>query len=280
MRWPSTSRPAETLSVAGRKTSNFELRNAKSFRAFTLIEIMVALAVFTMVIGAVYSAWMLLVRSTQATQEVAAQAQRQRITFRTLEDALMAVQSFQASPQYYSFILENGDSATLSFAAKVPEVFPRNGKFNDPVTDREFNLRRLTFAVESGANGGKNLVLRQNPLLMDLDDDEQKYPLVLAQNVRKFTVECWDTNKLEWADEWLNTNAIPTLLRVNLVLGTTAATDAAAPEFSVSRMFSLPSQTMPAAAQNGQGGGPGGFGGPGGPRFNMPPPNPGGQPRR
>lgn len=250
-----------------RKDSNFKFRNPDFRRAFTLIEIMVALAVFTMVIGAVYSAWMLLVRSTQASQEVTAQAQRQRIAFRTIEDALMAVQSFQASPKYYSFIVENSDAAVLSFAARVPDVFPRNGKFNDPVTEREFNLRRLTFMVEGAADGTKNLVLRQNPLLMDLDEDEQKYPLVLAKNVRKFNVECWDTNKLEWLDEWENTNAIPTLLRVNLVLGTMAsAADRTAPEFSVARLFSLPSQTMPAAAQNGQGAGPGGAPG-GGPRL-------------
>jgi hypothetical protein len=133
--------------------------------------------------------------------------------------------------------------------------------------------------VEGAPDGTKNLVLRQNPLLMDLDEDEQKYPLVLAKNVRKFNVECWDTNKLEWLDEWENTNAIPTLLRVNLVLGTTAsAADRNAPEFSVARLFSLPSQSMPAAAQNGQGAGPGGapggFGGPGGPRMVAPRPAP------
>jgi prepilin-type N-terminal cleavage/methylation domain-containing protein len=227
-------------------------------RAFTLVEIMVALAVFTMVIGAVYSAWMLLVRSTQASQDVASQAQRQRITLRTIEDALMAVQSFQASPQYYSFVLENSDTASLSFTAKVPEVFPRNGKFDDPVSGRKFNLRRLNFSVQAGENGAKNLVLRQNPILMDLDEDEQQYPLVLARNIHKFTVECWNTNKLEWMDEWENTNAIPTLLRVNLVLGSTTSSDPNAPEFAVARMFCLPSQMMPAAAQNGQGGRPGG----------------------
>jgi prepilin-type N-terminal cleavage/methylation domain-containing protein len=228
-------------------------------RAFTLIEIMVALAVFTLVIGAVYSAWMLLLRSTKASQDVAAQAQRQRITLRTIEDALMAVQSFQASPQYYSFVVENGDAASLSFTAKVPDVFPRNGKFNDPVTERSFNLRRLTFAVEAGDHRGEGnkLVLRQNPLLMDLDDDEMKFPLELAKNVRKFTVECWDTNKLEWLDEWENTNSIPTLLRVNLVLGANTTAGASAPEFAVARLFSLPSQMMPAAAQNGASAGPG-----------------------
>lgn len=227
-------------------------------RAFTLIEIMVALAIFTMVIGAVYSAWMLLVRSTQASKDVAAQAQRQRITLRTIEDALMAVQSFQASPQYYSFVIENGDAASLSFTAKVPEVFPRNGKFDDPLTGRDFRLRRLNFSIESDKNGGKDLILQQHPILMDLDEDEQQFPLVLAQNVHKFSVECWDTNKLEWTDEWVDTNAIPTLLRIDLVLGSTSSSDPNAPDFEVARLLCLPSQMMPAAAQNGSAINPGG----------------------
>ncbi len=231
-------------------------------RAFTLIEIMVAIAIFTLVVGAIYSAWMLLIRSTQISKDVAAQAQRQRIALRTIEDSLMAVQSFQASPQYYSFVVENGDSAMLSFAARVPDFFPRNGKFINPNTGREFNLRRLTFALESGENGEKNLVLRQNPVLMDLDKDEQENPIKLVKNVRKFTVECWETNKLEWVDEWLDTNSIPRLLRINLVMGGNTAAGSAAPDVSVTRLLSTPSDTMPAAAQNGSGANPGGAGGP------------------
>ncbi len=243
-----------------------------SNRAFTLIEVMVAIAVFTMVVASVFASWTALMRSTRVAHDVAAQAQRQRITLRTIEDSLMAVQSFQASPQYYSFIVENGDSPVLSFAARLPEVFPRNGKFINPNTGKDFNLRRLTFALESAEDGEKDLVLRQNPVLMDLDADEQKYPLVLAKNVRKFTIECWDTNKLEWADEWDDTNAIPTLVRVNLALGANTAAASDAPEFSVARVFSLPSQMMPAAAQGGAGAGRAGIPGP--PQVPLPIPPP------
>jgi prepilin-type N-terminal cleavage/methylation domain-containing protein len=219
---------------------------------FTLIEIMVAIAIFTLVIAAVYSAWMALLRSTKVAEDVASQAQRQRVTLRTIEDSLMAIQSFQASPQYYSFVLENGQSPTLSFTARVPDVFPRNGKFVSPISGKEFNLRRLTYSLEAGSDGEKNLVLRQNPVLQDMDKDERQYPLVLARNVQKFTVECWDTNKLDWADEWNDTNAIPPLLRVQLVLGSTMAAGST-PEVQLTRLLSPPSQIMPAAAQNGQG---------------------------
>lgn len=233
--------------------SPFEIQHLKF--GFTLIEIMIAIAIFSMVLAAIYSVWGAIMRSTQVAQDVAAQAQRQRITLRTLEDSLMAVQSFQASPQYYSFIVANGDAPELSFTARVPEIFPRNGKFISPNTGRDFNLRRLAYSLEPGDGGEKNLVLRQNPVLMDLDQDEQQFPLVLARNVRKFTIECWDTNKLDWADEWLETNSIPTLLRVNLVLGGNTVAGASAPDFSVARVYSLPSQTMPAAVQTGSVGG-------------------------
>jgi prepilin-type N-terminal cleavage/methylation domain-containing protein len=233
--------------------SVFEIRHLKF--GFTLIEIMVALVIFSMVIAAIYATWALIMRSTTVAHDVTAQAQRQRITLRTLEDSLMAIQSFEASPQYYSFAIEGGETPLLSFAARVPEIFPRNGKFINPNTGRDLNLRRLTYTLEAGEGSQKNLVLRQNPVLMDMDSDEQQYPLVLAQNVRKFTVECWDTNKLEWATEWLDTNSIPTLLRVKLVLGGNTSAGASAPDFSVARVFSLPSQTMPATIQNGTAGG-------------------------
>ena len=234
--------------------SNFKWRMPAVARAFTLIEIMLALAVFTMVIAAIYGTWAVIMKSSAVARDVAAQAQRQRITLRTIEDSLMAIQSFQASPQYYSFVVAGDeDASVLSFTARVPEVFPRNGKFINPNTRRDFNLRRLTFSLEAGAGYEKSLVLRQNPVLMDLDADEQQFPLVLARNVRKFAVECWDPVKKDWVKEWTdtNTNSVPTLLRVNLVLGGNTAAGAGAPDFAVARLYSLPSQPLPAAAQNG-----------------------------
>jgi prepilin-type N-terminal cleavage/methylation domain-containing protein len=230
-------------------------------RGFTLIEIMVAIFVFSIVMAAIYSTWAAIMKATQVAHDVAAQAQRQRVTLHTIEDSLMGIQSFQASPQYYSFIVENGSSPELSFTAQLPEVFPRNGKFLNPNTGRDFTLRRLTFTLQSDKNGSKDLVLRQTPVLMDMDDDEKAYPLVLAKNVRKFSVLCWGTNvqtgDLEWSDEWDDTNAIPDMLRVSLVCGGNLAAGRKAPDVVVTRVYSIPSQTMPAAAQNGRGGGPG-----------------------
>ncbi len=237
-----------------RRTENppLEIRNSKPARAFTLIEIMMAIAIFSLLVAAVYSTWVVILKSSLVGQEAAAQAQRERIAVRTLEDSLTCIQSFQASMQYYAFNVTNGDQPALSFVARVPDVFPRNGKFDS-------NLRRLNFSLETGPDAETDLVLRQNEILQDIDAAEQATPLVLARNVKEFVVECCDTNALDWETEWDSTNSLPPLVRVTLTFGgNRLASGNAAPLTTVVREIAVPSATLPAIAQTGS---PLGFGG-------------------
>ena len=225
--------------------------------AFTLIEVMIAMTIFCLVLAAIYSSWDMIWRASRISQAAAAQVQRQRVAIHTIEDALTCIQSFQASMQYYSFVV-NEDPPQLDFTARLPDNFPRNGKFGD------LNVRQLQFSLEAGPDSEKDLVLRQRPILLDLDADEQQNPLVLARNVQTFKVECWDTNQAEWTTEWDNTNSIPPLIRVNLVLGGKKNNGFGdpTPTLTVSRVIAVPSQTMSVVVQTG-GGGPGGVNPPG-----------------
>jgi prepilin-type N-terminal cleavage/methylation domain-containing protein len=219
--------------------------------AFTLLEIMLAMVIFSLVMAAIYSSWTLILRATKVGEEAAAQAQRRRVAVRTIESALMCVQSYQASQQYYTFIVQNGDEPLLSFTARLPDDFPRNGRFGD------FNQRRVTFTVEPGPDRERDLVLRQNPMLMDMDKDEQEHPLVLARNVKEFATECWDPGQKDWSDKWDNTNQIPTLVRFTLVLGGNTLNNFGdtSPTLSVTRVVAIPSVMVPTVVQSG--GGPG-----------------------
>ncbi len=224
----------------------------KSARAFTLIEIMVAIAIFSIVIAAIYSTWTLILRASQVGQHTAAQAQRQRIALRTIEDSLACVQSFQASMKYYGFVVQNGDQSELSFTARLPDIFPRGRKFVNRDLDRDFSLRRLTFTVEPGPDSERDLVLRQTPVPMDMDPDEQQTPLVLARDVKKFTVEIWDPKAMDWVDEWDTTNLIPTMVRIGLAFGGNADADNAAQGLAITRVIAIPSGTLPSILQNGR----------------------------
>jgi type II secretion system protein J len=246
--------------------------NKSRCRAFTLVEIMIAFAIFGMLVAAIYSTWILILRAKKVGNEAAAQVQRERIAVRTLEDSLTCIQSFQASLAYYYFVVQNGDQPMLSFVSRVPAVFPRNGRFGD------FNLRRLTFTLESGPEAERDLVLRQNPILMDVDADEQGTPLVLARNVQDFIVECWDTNALAWVNEWTATNSIPPLLRVSLVLGSSADPGNKSAALTVTRIIAMPSMMLPGFLQGQRGGGGNNINFPGGNPNSPGGPNTGKQP--
>lgn len=212
---------------------------------------MLAITIFTVVMAAIYSSWILILRATKVGREATAQVQRRRMAVWMIEDALTCAQSFQASVEYYTFVIQNGDDPLLSFTARLPDDFPRSGEFGG------FNTRRVTFTVEEGPDSEKDLVLRQNPILMDMNKDERDHPLVLARNIKKFKVECWDSKDGDWADEWNDTNQIPAMVRFTLVLGGNKHDDSfgnGGPTLSVTRVVAIPSVEAPTAVQTGRAG--------------------------
>jgi hypothetical protein len=178
---------------------------------------------------------------------------------------------FSQNVQYYSFDADTaGEFASLSFAARLPKSFPRSGRFGD------LSVRRLDFVVEGGPDGKKRLVLRQKPLLMDMDRDETQQPLILAKDVNKFLVDFWDPDQGDWSSEWTMSNQLPKMVRITLALGHLDQFSTRAQEAMVA-VVALPAQAVRPQWQMPQLGG-----GVGGGRQNQNPANgnqqPGNQP--
>ncbi|HXB59384.1 MAG TPA: prepilin-type N-terminal cleavage/methylation domain-containing protein [Candidatus Acidoferrales bacterium] len=220
----------------------------KRSKAFTLVEIMLALAIFSMLIAALYATWTLVIKATIVGKRAGAQRQRERIAMGAIEDSLTCIQSHQASIYYYLFNIQNGDQPLLSFAAYLPDSFPRSGEFLNNTPDgvpMDYHLRGLIFSLQSEQDGEKDLILRQSPILMPMNQSEISTPLVLARDVSDFLVECWDTNTAEWDTEWDATNMIPPLVRVTLAFDIPNG-----PKQVITREISFPSSTMPSAVQS------------------------------
>lgn len=181
-------------------------------RAFTIIEILVAFAIFGMVIMAIYATWTLIIKSAKIGQEAAAQLQRERVAMRTIKEALGCVMSFQADQANYAFLADNDGNGELSFVARLPGRFPRSGR----VAFDRFDVRRVSFSVEQGKDYEKQLVLRQNPLLKEMDSDEKDFPFVVARGVNKMEFEFWDLRKRDWVSEWTRTNELPRMIKFKL----------------------------------------------------------------
>lgn len=212
--------------------------------AFTLIEIMMAMAILGLVLTAIYATWTLILKSSKIGLAAAAQAQRERMAIRAMEDALTATRAFAADPQGYGFYAENGDDALISFVARLPDSFPRSGKFHG------LDVRRVTFALVSGPDSTRELVVRQNPILMDMDEDEKRYPLVLAKGVSGMEFGFWDTRLNDWVDEWKQTNQLPKLVKVTVQFQNPNQRQRYSQKLEeVTRIVALPSITVPVTWQ-------------------------------
>jgi hypothetical protein len=226
-----------------------------------LVEVMLAIGILSLVIAGIYATWTAILRATKAGQTVAEEVQRSRVALRCLEESLTYAEMYAANLRHYSFIAENGSQATLSFVSRLPESFPRSGRFGG------FNVRRVEFSLRAAGNGSSELVLRQAPLLMEFDEDERNHPLVLMENVKRMEMFFWDLRKQDWVDEWTETNQIPKLIRVSLITDNPRSANDRGEEFA--RIVGPATVAVQAVWQ-------GGGGAPGAPPPPTAPPPPGG----
>ena len=181
--------------------------------AFTLIELLLAIGIFSMVLIAIYSSWSAILQGSRRGLTAAAEVQRTRVAVRALEEALGSAVLYADNAKYYAFFADtSGDFTYLSFVARLSDSFPGSGLFHgQPV-------RRVTFMVDSE----KNLKLTQMPILEACDQLEKPYTITLTPKVSTFAVEFFETRKREWIPEWTMTNQLPRMVRLAVDFGQVA----------------------------------------------------------
>lgn len=220
-------------------------------RAFTLLEIMVALSLFTLVLVAIFSTWSAIIKGSEGAKRVAAEAQRRRIAMSTVQEALLGAMMFQQNAKYYGFVADSdGNYSSLDFVSRLPSTFLRGTKFGIMTT------RRVNFTVQTAPDGKQQLVLRQTPILLDPDKDEMQNPVVLARDVNKFVLEYWDPQKGDFATDWQDTNQLPQLVRITLAIGKVDQFSSE-PQDVMYSTVALPARMVRKEWQMGQGGGGG-----------------------
>ena len=210
-------------------------------RAFTLLEVMVAMAIFSFVMVAIYSSWTAILRGSKTGLDAAARVQRARVALKAVEDTLLTAQFFGGeNARYYSFVA-NTEDENLHFLTCVsklpPENFPGSGMF-DPGAPR-----RVTFEVLPGDGGTNQLVMSQIPMLAVTNEIVQPYPITLVRDCSLFYLEFWDAAKGFWVAEPENTNSLPKMMRVTIGWGRYQNSNE--PEEIVSRVVALPGSTVP-----------------------------------
>lgn len=214
--------------------------------AFTLIEIMVSVAIFAIILVAIYSSWHAILKASDVGYKAAVDSQRRRIAVEAIEDAFFGVQMYSANADQQAFIVDPSDPefALISFVAQLPESFPGNGFFDQ-------RLRRVTFGPQRSSAGYTDLMVWQAPALTPPENLDDALPIRLARNVAQFSVTFWDDRNEEWIYEWESTNALPTLAQFSLQIdGIPQKEGEPAPPGPVTtRVIPIPSMTIPAQTQ-------------------------------
>ena len=199
------------------RAENCNKKNAISCRikeAFTLLEMMVSIFIFSMILLSIYEIWTLILMGKQASTYAAAEVQRTRVGMRALSESLMAARIFQANTNYYSFEVDNeGDFTALSFVSYLPPGFIGSGLYDG------LPLRRITYIVEGNDAGGNSLILYQQPLLVDEEYIDVIPPIELTSDITLFQVEFWDTNELDCILDCESTHVLPQLTCVSVGYG-------------------------------------------------------------
>jgi prepilin-type N-terminal cleavage/methylation domain-containing protein len=192
------------------------MKRARIHQAFTLIEVVLAMTIFSLVMISIIACWRAVISGKMTAEAAAAAAQRARIGMKTVEEALASAEISTKNLQYYSFINDtSGKFASLSLAARLPASFPGSGLFGDNV------MRRVSFDVIA-TNDENDLVMNQWPLLEALDDVNTPYPITLARDVNVFMLEFWSPPDNDWVVSFDPTNKFPPVIRVTLGVGHSA----------------------------------------------------------
>ncbi len=231
-------------------------RSVKTFRrAFTIIEVIIALSIFMMIILSIYSIWTGIVKASIAARIAADQAQRARVSMNAIHNALNCAQMFSVNTTYYTFIadMNRGDYGTLSFVAHLPANFPGVGRYGDNV------VRRVTFTCKKEDGPNLSLIMTQGPMLQAQNEEFKPYELTLAKDVTMFAFECWGVpdptkpNDYDWVDVWKSTNSLPKLMRIGLGLGGKSGE----PQSMTVKIIALPASVVTPDLPPGPGGRPG-----------------------
>jgi prepilin-type N-terminal cleavage/methylation domain-containing protein len=190
------------------------IRPSLSARAFTILEVLVALFIFSMVLTSLYATWRLVLQSNAVGLKLAADAQRARLAMQTVEEAIGSAVRFNSNTNYDFEVDTSGTFAEVrNLAAHLSDSFPGGGYFEGE------RVRKIRFAVENGPDGTPALFMKQVSLLADERDESAGFPVLLAKEITLFTLEFWDSRKHEFMPEWRTPKQLPQLVRITLGFG-------------------------------------------------------------
>ena len=168
---------------------SLRLNRHNSDRGFTLIEILLAVALIAVIASLVFGSLSTTLNAIDVARGIAASEQVVRTTMRLMADELSMGVSLQVMPWM-------GINAQQESQPADTVVFLTMGQFRGAESERDTEIVRIVYTRE----GDKLLrLVRRN--LYGLSDDSLEQ-LELVRKVKAFNVRYYDAKNNVWVDEW------------------------------------------------------------------------------
>jgi len=205
----------------------------KKRAGFTLVEILAAVAILSLVLVGVYGLWSGSLRGWRRGSEATEVFQRQRIVMETLGELAQSAVYFASSPNLYAVIgIKNpglGDSVSFVTASEA---------FLPPSEATDAGMRRVTISLEQDDYRRTYLAIVNQPALGVTDDSKQEVQAhVVSLDVSGFFVRYLDPRDGGWYDKWEDANLIPSAMEFTVVFGQPGDQ---IPQVTVTRAIDLP----------------------------------------
>jgi prepilin-type N-terminal cleavage/methylation domain-containing protein len=183
---------------------------------FTLLEVLLAVAVLGMLMTAVYSTWSAALTSWRRGSDASEAFQRQRVVMDALMELTQSAIYFAPSAALYAFIATKnpglGDS--ISFVTASDAYLP-------PSETIAAGMRRVTISLEQDQYRRTYLAIVNEPALRPDDDKTLEPPQahVISMDVSGFYVRYRDPRDGTWSEKWEEQAFPPSAVEYTVVFG-------------------------------------------------------------
>jgi len=180
---------------------------------FTLLEVLIALAIFGAAFAIVGAAFFATTRSWSRGSAALESLHEGDFLMDQIVAALRSAAWFRTGRGQYGFTLVNEErrhpADRISWVASGSALMPPDSPYRR-------GLHRITLSIEDNAEGEPTLAARASPPFLDDDGLEEPEPWFLGAGVRGLDCRIWDGEAEDWIDEWEHTNRLPTRVEVSL----------------------------------------------------------------
>lgn len=205
--------------------------DGKSTGAFTLVELLVALAVTAIAFTIVWQSFAAITRAWRRGGEVVDQVRHGDFVIDQLVSALRSAAYFPLRPDRYGFWLENrGTRDQASWVTSGTAFIP-------PDSTLAMGLRRIMVSIEPNDEGDDAFTVRAFPHLSEEFEKDKADAWPISPRIKGLDIRVWNPEDERWDDEWEDTNKIPGLIEVTLLMEPLSRYE---PPMKIARLVQIP----------------------------------------